>query len=205
MSKPGLATDGKAQSAAVAARSRSCSLGRTPATSRARCVRVSQEPFSMSRRILVAMLAIAWTVPAFAQTQPTRPSAYATLPTLRSAWPTAPLNPCPRFGLNPTSSCYSGTNYPSYSALAPFEFSKPNSKPKSKGSDNLYQDEARLRIEEKGYYDVTNLDKDSRGIWRGNARLEDGRTVDVTLDLEGNIYSVPTRLQIRIKPPPPDR
>jgi hypothetical protein len=150
-------------------------------------------------------LAIALTVPAFAQTQPTRPSAYATLPTQRSAWPTAPLNPCPKFGLNPTSSCYSGTIYPSYSALAPFEFSKPNPKARSKGFDNLYQDEARLRIEEKGYYDVTNLDKDSRGIWRGSARLEDGRTVDVTLDLEGNIYSVPTRLQIRIKPPPPDR
>jgi hypothetical protein len=166
---------------------------------------VSQESFSMSQRILLAMLAIASTVPAFAQTQPTRPSAYATLPTLRSAWPTAALSPCPRFGLNPTSSCYSGTIYPSYSALAPFEFSKPNSKARSKGSDNLYQDEARLRIEEKGYYDVSNLDKDSRGIWRGNARLEDGRTVDVTLDLEGNIYSVPTRLQIRIKPPPPDR
>jgi hypothetical protein len=159
----------------------------------------------MSQRILLAMLAIASTVPAFAQTQPTRPSAYATLPTLRSAWPTAALSPCPKFGLNPTSSCYSGTIYPSFSALAPFEFSKPNSRARSKGSDNLYQDEARLRIEEKGYYDVTNLDKDSRGIWRGNARLEDGRTVDVTLDLEGNIYSVPTRLQIRIKPPPPDR
>ena len=75
--------------------------------------------------------------------------------------------------------------------MAPFEFSKPNPKASSKGFDNLYQDEARLRIEEKGYYDVTNLDKDSRGIWRGSARLEDGRTVDVTLDLEGNIYSVP--------------
>jgi hypothetical protein len=111
----------------------------------------------------------------------------------------------PEIGLNPTSSCYSGTIYPSYSAVIPFEFPKPNSKARSKGADSLYQDEAKLRIEEKGYFDVTNLDKDSRGIWRGSARLEDGRTVDVTLDLEGNIYSVPTRLQIRIKPPPPDR
>ena len=62
---------------------------------------MSREFFSMSRRILLAMLAIASTVPAFAQTQPTRPSAYATFPTQRSAWPTAPLNPCPKFGLNP--------------------------------------------------------------------------------------------------------
>jgi hypothetical protein len=35
--------------------------------------------------------------------------------------------------------------------------------------------------------------------------LEDGRAVDVTLDLEGNIYSEPSRLQIRIEPPPSNR
>jgi hypothetical protein len=170
---------------------------------------------NMHARILIAMVAAASiAVPAFAQTQPTRPSAYATFPTMRSAWATAALNPCyPSYGyrgplpgyFNPSSPCYSGTIYPSYSAVAPFEFPKSNPKAMSKGSDSLYQDEAQLRIEEKGYSDVTNLDKDSRGIWRGNARLEDGRAVDVTLDLAGNVYSVPTRLQIRIKPPPPNR
>jgi hypothetical protein len=160
----------------------------------------------MGVRILFAMLVVASiTVPAFAQTQPTRPSAYPTLPTMRSAWPTLPLSPCPKFGLNPTSSCYSGTIYPSYSAVAPFEFPKPTPKAKSQTADNLYQDEAILRIEAKGYLDVTKLEKDSRGIWRGKARLNDGRAVDVTLDLEGNIYSEPSRLQIRIEPPPSNR
>jgi hypothetical protein len=160
-----------------------------------------------ARMILVATVAVASITDfATAQTQPTRPSAYPTLPTLRSAWPTLPLSPCPRdSSFNPTGPCYSGTPYPSYSAVAPFEFPKSDSKPKSQGSDSLYQDEAKLRIEEKGYLDVTKLEKDSRGIWRGKARLTDGRAVDVTLDLEGNIYSEPSRLQIRIEPPPPDR
>jgi hypothetical protein len=180
----------------------------------------------MATRILFSVLVImSIAVPAFAQTQPTRPSAYPTMPTFPSAFATPALSPCfPRhrdfevagsrrfrFGrslefFNPESPCYSGTIYPSYSAIAPSEFPKLNPKAKPKSSDNLYQDEAKSRIEEKGYYDVTNLDKDSRGIWRGNARLEDGRTVDVTLDLEGNIYSVPSsRLRIRIEPPPSNR
>jgi hypothetical protein len=124
-----------------------------------------------------------------------------------SAFATTALNPCyPSRGyFNPNSPCYSGTIYPSYSAVAPFEFPKPTPKAKSQRADNLYQDEATLRIEAKGYLDVTKLDKDSRGIWRGKARLEDGRAVDVTLDLEGNIYSEPSRLQIRIEPPPSNR
>jgi hypothetical protein len=160
----------------------------------------------MGARILIAVLAVASIAPAYAQTQPTRKSAYATVPTSHSAWPTAALSPCPKSGFNPTSPCYSGTAFPTYSSTAPSEVPESNPRAKSKGSDYLFQDEARLRIEEKGYFDVTNLDKDGRGVWRGNARLEDGRAVDVTLDLQGNIYSVPSsRLQIRIKPPPPER
>jgi hypothetical protein len=63
-----------------------------------------------------------------------------------------------------------------------------------------------LRIEAKGYLDVSGLEKDSRGIWRGNATIKDGRPVDVTLDLEGNIYSkLSSRFYIRIRPPPSER
>ena len=152
-------------------------------------------------------IAAAISASAFAQTQPTRQSAYATAPTIPSAFATSALNPCyPSRGyFNPASSCYSGTIYPSYSAVAPFEFPKPNPKAKLEGSDSLYQDEAMLRIEAKGYSDISKLEKDNRGIWRGRALLKDGRPVDVTLDLEGNIYSEPSRLYIRIEPPPSNR
>jgi hypothetical protein len=161
----------------------------------------------MGVQILVAaVVAAAFIQAAFAQTQPTQRSAFPTYPTMTSAWPTLALNPCPRFGFNPTSPCYTGSLYPSYSAVTPFEFPKSNPKAGSPGSESLYEDEARSRIEGKGYLDVSKLEKDDRGIWRGKARLKDGRGVDVTLDLEGNIYSEPSsRLYIRIQSPPANK
>src|ERR1700747_2370966 len=104
-----------------------------------------------ARYLVAAAVTASISLPAFAQTQPTRPSAYATIPTLPSAFPTSPLSPCyPSFRLatesfpgrraataanysdtrrrhhrlryfNPTSPFYSGTIYPSYSAVTPFE------------------------------------------------------------------------------------
>lgn len=152
------------------------------------------------RRVVMTAAAVSISVSAFAQTQPTRPSAYVTTPTMPSAFPTSSINPC-RSSFNPTSPCYSGTIYPSYSALPPFEFpEKPASKDTSMGAKNLDEDRARLQIEAKGYSKVSNLERDSRGIWRGKAELKDGRPVNVTLDLEGNIYSELSRLVIEIRP-----
>jgi hypothetical protein len=162
----------------------------------------------MKARNFIAVIAVtSIAVPAFAQTQRTFPSAYPTFPTMRSGWPTAPLSPCPKYGFNPTSPCYSGKIYPSYSAIQPFGLpSEQNPKAPPPGSESLDKDQALLRIGAKGYLDIYGLEKDQRGIWRGKAALQDGRLVDVTLDLEGNIYSVPSsRLHIRIEPAPSNR
>jgi hypothetical protein len=141
------------------------------------------------RILIVAAVAASMTTSAFAQTQPTRPSAYATAPIMPSAFSTSAINPC-YSSFNPTSPCYSGTSYPSYSAVAPFEFpNKANSKATYEGANSLNEDQVKLRIEAKEYSDVAELRKDDRGIWRGKAKLKDGRSVDVTFDLEGNIYS----------------
>ena len=160
-------------------------------------------------RTIVAAVVASVIAPALAQTQPTRPSAYRTFPTMPLAWATAPLNPCYGHGrryrsssFNPTSSCYTGTPYPSYSAIEPFEFPSRTNRPALPGSASLDEDQARLRIEAKGYLDVSDLEQDNRGIWRGYATMKDGRPVEVTLDLEGNIYSeFRSRLYIRIRPP----
>jgi hypothetical protein len=170
--------------------------------------------------LLVAAIAASITTSAFAQTQPTRPTAYATAPTMPSAFATAPLNPCnPSFGRNqfwssdftthqrwaysnPNSSCYSGTSYPSYSAVMPLESPKTtNSKAASEGANSLDEDQAKLRIEAKGYSNISRLEKDGRGIWRGKASLKDGRSVYVILDLEGNIYSELDRTVISVRRP----
>jgi hypothetical protein len=142
------------------------------------------------RIFIVAAVAASITGSAFAQTQPTRPSAYATFPTMHSAFATAAISPCyPYASFNPTSSCYTGTAYPSYSAIEPFEFPNRANRPALPGSDSLNEDQTKLRIEAKGYSNVSGLQKDNRGIWRGSATLKDGRSVAVILDLEGNIYS----------------
>jgi len=159
---------------------------------------MSKDPFmggykvhskAMNMRTLIAAAIVAsMTGPAFAQTQPTRPSAYPTGRTMPSAFATAPLNPC-RSSFNPTSPCYTGTQYPSYTAIGPIEFPDKTSRPVVPGADSLGADEAKSRIEAKGYRDVSELQKDDHGIWRGKATMKDGMPVTVVLDLEGNIYS----------------
>ena len=162
------------------------------------------------RTTIAAAVLMSMIAPALAQTQPTQRSAYATTPTMQSAWATTPLNPC--FGrgqrsssFNPTSPCFTGNPYPSYSALEPFEFSGPENRTRAPGSASLDEDQAKSRIEAKGYLNVARLEKDARGLWRGKANMKDGRSVDVTLDLEGNIYSEPSTLYIRIEPAPLNR
>jgi len=168
-------------------------------------------------RILIAGAAVAsMTGLTFAQTQPTRPSAYATAPTMPSAFATAAINPCywgrsrehdfaffynhsqthfyngRRYrwsSFNPTSPCYTGTSFPSYSAIEPYEFPNAPNRRTLPGADSLNGDQAEQRIEEKGYLNVSALQKDNHGIWRGRASLKDGRPVAVVLDLAGNIYS----------------
>ncbi len=138
-------------------------------------------------------------LPAFTQTQPTRSSAYPTVRTLFSAFPTSPLSPCNpsfqpghrRFGyFDANSPCYSGTIYPSYSAVMPFELPhKASLQAALRSANHLNESQSKVRIEAKGYANVSGLHKDRHGIWRGDATLKDGKPVEVVLDLQGNIYS----------------
>jgi len=73
------------------------------------------------------------------------------------------------------------------------------------GAASLNENEARARIEAKGYLNISGLVQDRRGIWRGEATMNDGRSVDVVVDLEGNIYSELTTLHIRIERAPPQK
>ena len=137
-------------------------------------------------RILIPIAAMTLLAgPASSQTQPTRPTAWAVLPTLPT-FQTSPLSPC-YSSLNPTSPCYSGNRYPYYSAVLLEPLNTPVSREEVDISQ-LSEQDVKQRMKAKGY-EVTSLEKDSRGIWRGPAKLKDGRRVQVTLDLAGNIYS----------------
>src|ERR1700746_1573455 len=54
------------------------------------------------------------------------------------------------------------------------------------GANSFTEGQAKSRIESKGYTNLSGLKKDGKGVWRGTA-MRDGKSVDVSLDFEGNI------------------
>ena len=54
------------------------------------------------------------------------------------------------------------------------------------GRNSFTEGEAKSRIEKKGFSNVSNLQKDDQGVWRGRA-VKDGKTVDVSVDYQGNV------------------
>lgn len=56
------------------------------------------------------------------------------------------------------------------------------------GANSFTEDQARERIVEAGYADVTGLVLDDKGVWRGTA-TKDGKAVNVALDYQGNIVA----------------
>ena len=56
------------------------------------------------------------------------------------------------------------------------------------GANSFTEGQARSRIEAAGFSDVTELQKDDQGIWRGRGTRE-GRQVGVALDFTGAVTS----------------
>lgn len=54
------------------------------------------------------------------------------------------------------------------------------------GANSFTEAQARSRIEQMGYSDVSGLTKDESGIWRGKAS-KNGQVSDVALDFRGNV------------------
>ena len=57
-----------------------------------------------------------------------------------------------------------------------------------KGRNSFTEGEAKSRIEKAGFANVSALKKDDDGVWRGKA-MKDGRSVDVSLDYQGNVVT----------------
>jgi predicted homoserine dehydrogenase-like protein len=57
-----------------------------------------------------------------------------------------------------------------------------------KGRNSFTEGEAKSRIEKAGFANVSGLKKDDDGVWRGTATKE-GRSVDVSLDYQGNVVT----------------
>lgn len=56
------------------------------------------------------------------------------------------------------------------------------------GANSFTESQAQSRMEDAGFRDVTGLQKDEQGIWRGRA-MRNGTPTDVALDFKGEVFS----------------
>ncbi len=54
------------------------------------------------------------------------------------------------------------------------------------GKNSFTEGQAKSRLEDAGFKDVTALKLDDQGVWRATAN-KDGKTVNVSLDFQGNV------------------
>ena len=54
------------------------------------------------------------------------------------------------------------------------------------GANSFTEGQAKTRIEQAGFTNVTELKKDDNGVWRGKAS-KGGSSTDVSVDFQGNV------------------
>jgi hypothetical protein len=67
---------------------------------------------------------------------------------------------------------------------------RPNSPPNPSapvaGANSFTEGQAKSRIEDRGFANVSGLRKDGNGVWRGTA-MKDGKSMTVSVDFQGNV------------------
>ena len=66
--------------------------------------------------------------------------------------------------------------------------SPPNPGAPVAGANSFTEGQARSRIEAKGFKNVSGLQKDDAGVWRGKAD-QNGKTMTVSVDFQGNVVA----------------
>jgi hypothetical protein len=66
--------------------------------------------------------------------------------------------------------------------------SPPNPGAPVAGANSFTEGQAKSRIEDKGFKNVSGLKKDDAGVWRGKAD-RDGKPVNVSVDFQGNVVA----------------
>jgi len=64
--------------------------------------------------------------------------------------------------------------------------SPPNPAAPVAGANSFTEGQAKSRLETNGFSNVSGLNKDANGVWRGKA-TKGGQTVDVSVDFQGNV------------------
>ena len=66
--------------------------------------------------------------------------------------------------------------------------SPPNPNAPVAGANSFTEGQAKSRIEDKGFKNVSGLTKDANGVWRGKAD-QNGKSVNVSVDFQGNVVA----------------
>ncbi len=66
--------------------------------------------------------------------------------------------------------------------------SPPNPGAPVAGANSFTEGQARSRIEDKGFKNISDLQKDNAGVWRGKAQ-QNGKNVNVSVDFQGNVVA----------------
>ena len=64
--------------------------------------------------------------------------------------------------------------------------SPPNPAAPVAGANSFTEAQAKSRLETNGFSNVSALQKDANGVWRGKAN-KGGKAVDVSVDFQGNV------------------
>lgn len=118
----------------------------------------------------VAAAAMLASAACFAQTTSTTPN---------STTGAAPMTPANSANRGDTNAASGDTNQAVATTSA-------NASQPAHGANSFTMAQARTRMEENGYKNVTNLTKDSNGVWHGKAD-KNGATAMVWLDYKGNV------------------
>jgi hypothetical protein len=64
--------------------------------------------------------------------------------------------------------------------------SPPNPGAPVAGANSFTESQAKSRLETNGFSNVSGLQKDANGVWRGKAN-KGGKAMDVSVDFQGNV------------------
>ncbi|MBK1659036.1 RodZ family helix-turn-helix domain-containing protein [Paracraurococcus ruber] len=146
----------------------------------------------------LALLGAVAAVPAYAQTSPATPDRTAPGAATQGSTtrPNAAVTPAPdaRSGataVTPTPDARTGATTPnrdtdSGNAAVRLDDGTRTATTPAAGANSFTEGQAKSRIEAAGFTDVSGLQKDDQGVWRGRAS-RGGQQVSVALDFQGNV------------------
>ena len=136
----------------------------------------------------LALLGAVAAVPAYAQTSPTQTSPAApgrTAPGAATEGATRPGMTAPAAPDTRSGATTPNTTNDSNAAARVDDGTRTATTPAA-GANSFTEGQAKSRIEAAGFTNVSDLQKDDQGIWRGRAQRS-GQQVSVALDFQGNV------------------